>query len=273
MEVTMRDRKGGIVERNTALLLTLGAVVLIGIVTWRVVEWLQIASALGVKDRIQIEADVLKTTAQILGGGALLAGLYFTWKNVQMLQEGQITERFTRSIEHLGSDKLEVRLGGIYALGRLARDCKKDQQSISDVLCAYVRDRARWEENGAPKCSSIDIQAVLTLLGSQTWARDPVRPWLDLSGTDLRGADLCWAHLETANLTGSHLEGARLVEAHLEEAYFVNAHVEGADFTGALLDRADLDGAIGLTEEQIRAARTTTATRLPKRLPVPRGGE
>jgi hypothetical protein len=203
----------------------------------------------------------------------LLASLYFAWKNVQMLQEGQITERFTRSIEHLGSDKLQVRLGGIYALGRIARDCKRDQDAISEVLCAYVRDRAKWEESGAPKCSSIDIQAVLTLLGSQTWARDPRRPWLNLSGTDLRGADLCWAHLEMANLTGSHLEGARLVDAHLEGAYFTNASVDGADFTGAHLDRADLDGAVGLTGEQMGVARTTTATRLPKLLPAPRGGE
>ena len=30
-----------------------------------------------------------------------------------MSQEGQITDRFTKAIEQLGSDKLEVRLGGI----------------------------------------------------------------------------------------------------------------------------------------------------------------
>jgi hypothetical protein len=273
MEVTMREPKPGAAERSTILFLGLAAVALTGIIVWRMAEWRRIGAALGVKDRIQIEADALKTVAQILGGGALLAGLYFAWKNVQMLQEGQITERFTRSIEQLGSDRLEVRLGGIYALGRLARECRRDQHSISQVLCAYVRDRARWSEGRTGDHPTIDIQAVLTLLGRQRWARDPVRPWLDLSGTDLRGADLCWAHLEAANFIGCHLEGARLVDAHLEGAYMTDAHVNGADFTGTSLDRADLCGVIGLTEEQICAARTTAATRLPKCLQEADGSE
>jgi hypothetical protein len=225
------------------------------------------ASTLGPKDQIQMQAQVLGAMAQILTVGALFAGLYYTWRNVQVLQEGQITERFTRAIEHLGSDKLQVRLGGLYALGRIARDSKVDQPFISCVICAYVREHARWEENPAPHKPPHDIQAALIILGRQTWARDPIRPWFDLSGTDLRGVDLCWAHLPDANFTGSHLEGARLVDAHLERAYFTNAHVQGADFTGAHLDNADLDGVIGLTEEQIQSARVTSLTCLPNHRP------
>lgn len=40
--------------------------------------------------------------AQILVGAALLSGLYFTWRTLQVNREGQITERFTRAIDHLG---------------------------------------------------------------------------------------------------------------------------------------------------------------------------
>lgn len=260
----MRDRSLDIPKRHTSFLLTLVAILLLGIVLWRVVEMYGMASGLAGKDRIQMEAEVLKTVASILGGGAWLAAFYFAWKNVQVAQEGQITERFTRSIEHLGSDKLQVRLGGIYALVRIARDSRGDQPFISCVLCAYVREHARWKEDHASKVLACDIQAVLTLLGRQTWARDPVRPWFDLSGTDLRGADLCWAHLEQANFERSHLEGARLVEAHLEGTFFANANVVGADFTGAYLDGADLEEAIGFTEEELRRARLTPATRIPK---------
>jgi hypothetical protein len=56
--------------------------------------------------------------AQILGGTALLSGLYFTWRTLQVNREGQITERFTRAIEQLGathddnSKNLELRWGG-----------------------------------------------------------------------------------------------------------------------------------------------------------------
>jgi hypothetical protein len=263
----MHDRKHDAVRRNVALLVLLAAIVFFGIVVWEVARWHRMALALGPKDRITTETGALTMVAQILGGGALLAGLYFTWKNVQVLQEGQITERFTRSIEQLGSEKLAVRLGGICALGRIARDSRRDQHVITDILCGFVREHAHWEEGRAPRKIPCDIHAALTILGSQPWARDSVRPWLDLSGTDLRGVDLCWAHLKAVNFTGSHLEGARFVDAHLEGAYFTDAHVEGADFRGAYLDAADLVTAISFTDEQLRAARVTPATRLPKSLP------
>jgi hypothetical protein len=64
---------------------------------------------------------VILTTAQILGGTALLSGLYFTWRTLHVNREGQITERFTRAIDQLGDQRLEIRLGGIYALERIAK--------------------------------------------------------------------------------------------------------------------------------------------------------
>src|SRR5918994_5532670 len=90
------------------------------------------------------------TLAHILGGTALLSGLYFTWRTLQVNREGQITERFTRAIEQLGathddkSKNLELRLGGIYALERIARESKEDHWSIMEVLTAYVRQHAPW---------------------------------------------------------------------------------------------------------------------------------
>src|SRR5215210_2501055 len=62
--------------------------------------------------------DLVLAVAQILGGAALLSGLYFTWRTLQINREGQITDRFTRAIDQLGATddqgpKLEVRLGGI----------------------------------------------------------------------------------------------------------------------------------------------------------------
>ena len=45
----------------------------------------------------------------------------------ELTEQGQVTDRFTRAIEQLGSDKLDVRIGRIYALERVARDSVKDQ--------------------------------------------------------------------------------------------------------------------------------------------------
>jgi hypothetical protein len=50
------------------------------------------------------------------------ASLELNREQLRVAQESQITDRFTKAIEQLGSDKLAIRLGGIYALERIAKD-------------------------------------------------------------------------------------------------------------------------------------------------------
>ena len=53
--------------------------------------------------------------------------------------ERRITELYTKAVEQLGSDKAPVRLGGLYALERLAQDNETQRQTIVNVICAYLR--------------------------------------------------------------------------------------------------------------------------------------
>jgi Pentapeptide repeats (9 copies) len=53
--------------------------------------------------------------------------------------ERRITELYTKAVEQLGSDKAPVRLGGLYALERLAQDNPAHRQTIVNVICAYLR--------------------------------------------------------------------------------------------------------------------------------------
>src|SRR5829696_6717824 len=99
--------------------------------------------------------DLVLALAQILAGTALLSGLYFTWRTLQVNREGQITERFTRAIDQLGKtdDKgnklFEIRLGAVYALERIARESEEDHWPIMEVLTAYVRQHSpRRPEEG-----------------------------------------------------------------------------------------------------------------------------
>jgi hypothetical protein len=101
------------------------------------------------KERIELkrEQDKLQNDArgallQGLGGAVLLLGAYFTWRQLSVTREGQLTERFTRAVDQLGSDHVDVRLGGIYALERIARDSDIDRATIGEVLTAYVRGHA-----------------------------------------------------------------------------------------------------------------------------------
>jgi hypothetical protein len=71
--------------------------------------------------RLKADNDVRATLLQALAGAFLLLGLYFSGRTLQLNRQGQITERFTRAIDQLGHQTLDVRLGSIYALERIAK--------------------------------------------------------------------------------------------------------------------------------------------------------
>jgi hypothetical protein len=73
--------------------------------------------------------DPALTAAAIGVGGTVIVGLTGFWANVRntnkttaLTKQGQVTDRYTKAIDQLGSDKIDVRIGGMYALERIARD-------------------------------------------------------------------------------------------------------------------------------------------------------
>jgi len=122
--------------------------------------------------------------AGLIGVGALLtfwlnSRVYrITAQTLRVTEEGQITDRYTKAIEQLGSDKLDVRLGGVYALERIALDSQRDQLTVVQVLSAFVREHGRPEPEQATtdKEPSTDVQAALTVLGGLP--RLPRLAWL-----------------------------------------------------------------------------------------------
>jgi hypothetical protein len=71
-----------------------------------------------------------------------------------------VTDRYTKAVEQLGSDKLEVRIGGIYALERIACDSARDHPTVMDVLTAFIREHSheQWPlsngAHGSPVCTA-----------------------------------------------------------------------------------------------------------------------
>ncbi|WP_147425046.1 pentapeptide repeat-containing protein [Bailinhaonella thermotolerans] len=53
--------------------------------------------------------------------------------------ERRVTELYTKAVEQLGNARAPVRLGGLYALERLAQDNPAHRQTIVNVICAYLR--------------------------------------------------------------------------------------------------------------------------------------
>jgi uncharacterized protein YjbI with pentapeptide repeats len=241
---------------------------------------------LELKDRFAARNEFIKTTAQILGGAFFLFGLYFTWSNLEatreknradlaIAQDRQATDLFTKAIGQLGSDKLEVRLGGIYSLERIARDSEKDHWPIMEVLTAYVRENAPWppeplaearkkrpwakpkeqgpsppEQGKTEKPEEItikpdpDIQAVLTVINRRTRTYGQgENERLDLRATDLRGAYLPRAQLEGAELQKACLDRATLFQANLRKANLNDACLKGAHLSNAHLESVALRNA------------------------------
>lgn len=224
------------------------------------------------EDRIRLESDLRTSLAHIIGGGIVFLGLYLTWRKVVISQEGHITDRFTKAIELLGDEKLEVRLGGIFALERIAKDsADKDHWTIMEILTAYVRTQSttgtqtpgvtrpvhdaglfsdRREQERRPR---EEIQASLTVLGRRrrTYGKGEFSR-LDLSNADIRnvqllgynfrGADFSGANLEGANFSGANLDECSFYRANLDAAALTSARVEGVIFVHANLRKTQLAG-------------------------------
>ena len=179
---------------------------------------------------LQTARETVRTQLLTLGAGLFAAGaLVYTARNFRLSRESQVTDRYTKAIEQLGSDKLDVRIGGIYALERVARDSAKDHPTVMEVLTAFVREHSReaWpspaDGPGADvprRATRPDVQAAVTVIGRRIARYD--REQVDLTGANLYGA----------RLTRANLGGARLTDANLG-----GAHLGGADLRGAVIIR------------------------------------
>ena len=189
-----------------------------------------------------------------LGAGLFAAGaLAFTARNFTLSREGQVTDRYTKAIEQLGSDKLDIRIGGIYALERVARDSARDHPTVMEVLTAFIREHSREEwmspnpySQKQEQTTRPDVQAALTVIGRRDVKRDIRRirlMYVDLTRADLTNANLAGQLLFRANLTGASLADANLAGANLEQVNLTGAYTSGASLPNAKLDLANLTGA------------------------------
>ncbi|WP_018501401.1 pentapeptide repeat-containing protein [Parafrankia discariae] len=156
-----------------------------------------------------------------------------------------VRELYATAIELLGARTIDSRLGGIYALERVAVDSPADQRTVVEVLSAFVRVHStdpvpppNPPDPSSPIRPTVDVHAAITVL-----ARLPVRakvPRADLTGAWLVGANLTRAWTVGATLTGTQLDGTDLTRAWTVGAALTGAWLVGADLA---LARAWLDGA------------------------------
>ncbi len=231
-------------------------------------------------------------------------------KDLRIAGTGQVTERFSRAIEHLGSGEMAVRLGGIYALEKIAKDNPDDYMAtIIETLSAFVREESKKRDDEQElqdrkyQDLNADVMAALAVLGrldNKTGTQaDLTRAnfnrallsgvilkgaildganlmgaylvEVDLTKASLRAAKLKKAILMEANLTKAKLRRANLMEANLKGAILTGAYLTRTILTGANLKGAILTGAI-LREPSLEGAMYDSGTVFPKGFDPVRAG-
>jgi hypothetical protein len=257
-------------EYTMVALVFLGVLLLLAVVIWvPKLSFIQPGGLTNAKDRAQAESDLRGHLLQALAGLVLAVGAFYTGRTFAqnrkeqdrtfaLAREGQITERFTRAVSQLADEKLDIRLGGIYALERIARDSETHYESVMEVLTAFLRENTRWRREIAAKETedalgeseeldeeedfrpTVDFQAVATVLGRRDRRHERADYQLNLSAVDLRGAWLREAALSKAKLNQADLSGAILLDADLSGAFLYLADLTNAVLSEANLRRANL---------------------------------
>jgi hypothetical protein len=236
-------------------------ILLLGPAAW----WATPSKHLQGKEKADARNASRQTLLAAVGGFALLTGAGFTARTYYLTLRGQLTERYTKAITQLASDKITERLGGIYALEHLMAESERDHGTVVEVLAAFVRERTSAGQGMFPqkpehvhqglrpayRTLATDVQAALTVLGRRPQRHEPHSLNLriaDLCGADLAGlrldqADLWGAKLRDVIMHGARLRGANLCWAQIQDSRLGHARLQGAHLIGARLQKVTFSGA------------------------------
>ena len=128
-------------------------------------------------------ASLRGNALQAVGAIAIGVGLMLTARSVTLAgrslavsREAQLGERVAHALDHLASDKIEVRVGGVYSLERLAAQAPQERGVILQVLTSLVRERTETRpQSGSRSESGVagpDAEAALDVLNRWPWPLD-----------------------------------------------------------------------------------------------------
>lgn len=230
--------------------------------------------------------------AFILGAPFVIWGTYLRQRSVEFQKEGLITDRINKAVEMLGAEKtkkkhlvnssgikvfeknaagepdysrpayieetvpnIEVRIGGLLSLERIAQDSVRydqgrDHVRVMEILCAYVRENAKFDiKLGPADLNSVanprlDIQQAITIIGSRSEPQKVIerrlKYRLDLSSTclarvsffggDFSAAKFLFCDLRSSNFGKCNLSGGDFFRSVISYSSFREALLKGAMF-------------------------------------------
>ncbi len=252
--------------------LTALAILVVGLwVTWWQWDWLGSGGPEPASN-----GETLRNAGLMLGGVlALVFALWRGWvaeqqkataqRQADIALQSSLNERYERGAEMLGNNVLSVRLGGIYALRRLAEEQPEQYHiQIMELLCAFVCNPTKDSSVERPlglhhefdnymRTLRADVQEAMLAIGSRSSlgisleSSRGIRLYLrdaHLVYLQVQDANLSCAWLTNANLTDAEIPRANLSSARLRQATLYGAKLRGANLSNAKLWDADLGRAI-----------------------------
>ena len=186
------------------------------------------------------KSTTLRNVGLLIGGGlALVFAIWRGWiaeresdtarQQADINLRSSLNERYERGAGMLGSEILTVRLAGIYALERLAReDPQHYHVEIMKLLCAFARNptgvakvskKANWEVEVEEPAVREDLQEVITAIGRRSESAIEYEKHANYR-LNLTGADLSALAFSGLNLANADLSHANLRHAKFFAFYF-----------------------------------------------------
>ncbi len=301
--------------RQYAWLLVTATVLVIVWLTFKYWDWLSndlwgwLATTPGRQNREETNSSTLRNVGLLIAGFvALLIAGWRSWvagRQAKTAEQNLLNDRYQKGSEMLGNDVLSVRLGGIYALQRLAEEHPEQYHiQIMRLFCAFARhptkdntlESVQPTEDFGSEMSEADaqLQDLLDRLRPNPWSqmREDVKAVveaiqnrghsrialersayyrLDLQGANLASmlsmSDFSDAELSRANLSSTYLWKANFSSASLFFANLSNAWLSGANLSGAHLSGANLSDAKLQGAENLTQSQLDEACADPKNPP------
>ena len=258
-------------------------VVIVLIVCWQIVQnwdwlsedvWTWLGAASNGDGRQETNSATLRNIGLVVAGLIVIALPLAVWRSIvaqrqaKTAQQDLLNERYQQGAEMLGNKVLSVRLGGIYALQRLAEEHPEQYHvQIMGLFCEFARYPTKDPKlHQVPQAIDSGWNTTQDFLATKEFTLETMR--LDESSLRMRedvkavvGAirvrgrkgielereaelrlDLSYADLRHSNLSDADLSSAVLVKANLHRAFLIDAILSGAYLHDADLHRAYLVG-------------------------------
>ena len=191
--------------------------------------------------------ELFKVLLSILGALGILYGLYISLRRAKAVEKGlekqsealnlqseqlnltrisQISEQFKNAIEHLGSDKEPIILGGVSELNQISKENQtKYSEIVFNILTGYIRSNTKKEKQKTV------IQTIIDFMFNENTTYH--KYFADLSYCDLVGINFINKDLSNIDFTNSKLSSlvnCKIKNTNFSRTQFFFSSIENINF-------------------------------------------